>query len=352
MNSPAPAAGLEIERLTVRVADFELREATLSVQPGRTLALIGPSGAGKTVLLETVAGFRTPHAGTVRLDGRDLAHLPPEDRHIGFVFQEYALFPHLTVLENVRFGLRARGVPDTGIARAALRQLGIENLATRRPGTLSGGERQRVAVARVLATAPRLMLLDEPLSAVDAPTRDELREELRGVLTALGAPAIYVTHDQAEALAVADDLAVIIDGAVRQAGPALDVFARPVDTAVARFLGMHVLSQAERSGARCVRVGRALLEVGMPLPADAFAVCYRPDDVELALPDGEPCGTNTFDCRITRITPAGPCDSITVEGAITLSALVLRRTRIALGLAVGMTVRVTLPPAAIRAIPA
>jgi ABC-type Fe3+/spermidine/putrescine transport system ATPase subunit len=350
LSDPEPAGGLEIERLTVRVAGFELRHATMSVRPGRTLALVGPSGAGKTVLLETIAGFRAPHAGSIRLDGTDLAQLPPEDRHIGFVFQDYALFPHLTVLENVRFGLRARGIADTGIARAALNQLGIDHLVQRRPGTLSGGERQRVAVARVLATAPRLLLLDEPLSAVDAPTRDELREELRAVLADLAVPAIYVTHDQAEALAIADDLAVMIAGAVRQTGPVLDVFTRPTEVAVARFLGMQTLPHADRRGRQCVLVGSAPLAVGAPLPNEPFSLCYRPEDVELAAPEGPPA-VNAFDLRIRRITPAGACDSIILDGAVSLCAVTLRRTRIALGLEVGATTRATLPRSALHAIP-
>ncbi|HYM14088.1 MAG TPA: ABC transporter ATP-binding protein [Dehalococcoidia bacterium] len=349
MSQPAHGNGLEIEGLTARVGEFTLRHAALSVRPGRTLALVGPSGAGKTVLLEMIAGFRAPDAGRIRLDGIDLAGKPPEDREIGFVFQDYALFPHLTVLENVRFGLRARGIADGGAARGALSQLGIEHLAQRRPGTLSGGERQRVAVARVLAASPRLLLLDEPLSAVDAPTRDDLREELRTVLSGSGVPAIYVTHDQAEALAIADDLAVLIGGALRQSGPAMDVFTKPVDATVARFLGMEMMADAGRAGSDRARVGGAVLVLGGPLPDTAFVLCYRPEDVELA-PPGGPCAVNAFDLRVTRITPAGPCDRLTMDGVLRLTAIMLRRTRIALRLEVDSAVRATVPPSALHAI--
>ncbi|MHB8514516.1 MAG: ABC transporter ATP-binding protein [Dehalococcoidia bacterium] len=341
--------GLQIDRLTARAGSFQLREATLAVGAGRTLALLGPSGAGKTLLLEAIAGFRAARGGTIRLDGVDMGHLPPEQRRIGLVFQDYALFPHLSVAENVRFGLRARGLRDVAAADAALGHLGIARLARRRPTTLSGGERQRVAVARALATSPRLVLLDEPLSAIDAPTRDELRDVLRRVLKELAVPAIYVTHDQAEALAIGDDLAVIMDGVIRQIGAASEVFTRPADADVARFIGMEVLDDASCDAAGDVRVRGHRLRAETPAPLSGrVSLCYRPEDVELSLPLGPCPEDNAFDLRVGIVTPAGPCERVVLDGVLPLTSLVMRRTRVELALHEGMTVRATLPAAAIH----
>ena len=344
-------SGLQIDRLSVRAGSFQLREATLAVGSGRTLALLGPSGAGKTLLLEAIAGFRAARGGAVRLDGSDIVGLPPEQRGVGLVFQDYALFPHLSVLENVRFGLRARGMRDVAGADAALGHLGIAHLGRRRTATLSGGERQRVAVARALATSPRLLLLDEPLSAIDAPTRDELRDVLRRVLKELGVPAIYVTHDQAEALAIGDDLAVIMDGVVRQAGAAGEVFARPADVDVARFLGMEVLHAGRYDASGQVGVqGQRLCVATAGEPGAPASLCYRPEDVEMDLPLG-PCPQgNAFDLRVALISPAGPCERIVLDGALPLTSLVMRRRRVELALTAGMTVRATLPPSAIHVV--
>jgi thiamine transport system ATP-binding protein len=223
------------ERFVV-AADFEVRD-------GETLVLLGPSGSGKTLLLETVAGFHD-HEGSVRADGRDLTDVPPERRGFGFVFQDYALFPHMSVRENVRFGEPYR--PDHRDADGLLDALDVAGLADRYPETLSGGERQRVALARSLYTSPRTMLLDEPLSALDAPTRRSLRADVADALADV--TALYVTHDRTTARALADRIAVMNDGRIRQLGPPEDVFERPTSPFVARFTGANVVSFARKGG--------------------------------------------------------------------------------------------------------
>jgi len=213
---------------------------SLELAPGETLALLGPSGSGKSTVLKIVAGLEPPDRGRVHLFGRDVTRLPPERRGVGMVFQSYALFPHLTVAQNVAFGLVERRWPREAIekrVRELLERTGLAPHAGKRPAELSGGERQRVALARALAPRPRLLLLDEPLAALDLRLREELLFLLRRVLREEGPAALYVTHDQAEAFALADRVLVLREGRRVQEGPPREVYARPRDAWTARFLG-------------------------------------------------------------------------------------------------------------------
>ncbi|QDX40464.1 ABC transporter ATP-binding protein [Salarchaeum sp. JOR-1] len=241
--------------------------ADLAVADGETLILLGPSGSGKTLLLELVAGFHD-HDGIVELGGTDVTDRRPEDRGFGFVFQNYALFPHLTPRENVAFGTEYHD--DARDPDDLLAQFGVSDLADRSVTTLSGGERQRVALARALAVRPNAFLLDEPLSALDAPTRDQLRAELLDVLD--GETAVYVTHDRTTARALADRVAVIADGRVRQVGSVADVFDRPDSPFVARFTGANCVPPSIIPAARCET-------------ADADRVAFRPEHVTLGSGD-------------------------------------------------------------------
>ncbi|MFC4358080.1 ABC transporter ATP-binding protein [Halobium salinum] len=226
-------------RFTAPGAEPFVVDAALDADAGETLVVLGPSGSGKTLLLEAVAGFHSCE-GRVAVDGRDVSDLPPEARNFGFVFQDYALFPHMTVAENVRFGERYLDDGAEVDARSLLDSLGVADLADRYPPTLSGGERQRVALARSLAVAPDAFLLDEPLSALDAPTRAALRGDLADTLA--DRTAVYVTHDRTTARALADRVAVMHDGQVVQHGTPDDVFERPASPFVARFTGSNVVA--------------------------------------------------------------------------------------------------------------
>jgi putative spermidine/putrescine transport system ATP-binding protein len=237
--------------------------ADLSVETGDTFVILGPSGSGKTLLLESIAGFHD-HEGSVRLDGRDLTDVPPERRDFGFVFQDYALFPHMTARENVAFG--ARYHPEVRDPDELLERLGVDHLAHRRPGTLSGGERQRVALARALAIRPDALLLDEPLSALDVPTRQALRDDLADAIDDV--TAVYVTHNRTTARALADEIAVMRDGRVVQTGSPDEVFRNPASPFVARFVGANVLPVAA-------------LGTNGETPADATVAAVRPEHVEL-----------------------------------------------------------------------
>ncbi|MDE3112842.1 MAG: ABC transporter ATP-binding protein [Chloroflexota bacterium] len=339
--------GLEIRGLHAHAGAFRLRDVDVTVPPGRVLIVLGPSGAGKTVMLETIAGFRRPMAGTISLAARPIAGRPPEERRIGVVFQHYALFPHLTVEENVRFGPRAAGRDDPLAARATLERVGIAHLAGRKPGTLSGGERQRVAVARALAIGPQLLLLDEPLSALDAPTRDELRSGLRDLLHGLGIPAVYVTHDQSEASLIGDDVAVLMDGRIRQIGPAAEVLDRPVELPVARFLGLRSLG-AVRVEDGCAVVGPPERTLRAPAGVEGPAVaCYRPSEVELASAAAARA-ENSFEAIVDAVHAQGDVTRVEIGGPLPITAVTLPRVARDLGLAAGARVAVTLPPSAIR----
>jgi molybdate transport system ATP-binding protein len=221
-------------------------ELTLALDVERTVALVGPSGAGKSSVLRVVAGLARPARGHVRLDGEDWTDLPPERRRAGLVFQDYALFPHLDVLGNVSYGGRER-------AHELLVRLQIAHLARVRPGELSGGERQRVALARALARDPAVLLLDEPLSALDAHTKSEVRHELADLLRELRLPTLLVTHDYEDAASLADEVGVLVDGTLRQLGPPAELVARPKDGFVAAFTGANLL-HGDARGARGMTV--------------------------------------------------------------------------------------------------
>jgi ABC-type Fe3+/spermidine/putrescine transport system ATPase subunit len=224
---------------TAEGADAFTVDATLDVDRGESLVVLGPSGSGKTLLLETVAGFHD-HDGTVTFDGARVGDRPPERRGFGFVFQDYALFPHMSVRENVRYGTRYHD--DTRDADELLAELGVGDLADRYPPTLSGGEKQRVALARSLAIRPSVLLLDEPLAALDVPTRRKLRDDLCDVLDTV--TAVYVTHNRTTARAIGDRIAVMDDGEVVQRGTPEAVFERPASPMVAAFTGANVIDLA------------------------------------------------------------------------------------------------------------
>ena len=233
---------LKIEDVTVRFdGKPALDGVSLEIGDGEVVTVLGPSGSGKSTLLRVIAGLQRPDAGRVLLDGRDLAGTPPHRRGIGLVFQDHALFPHRDVWGNVVFGLRMRGDPGAQIdtrAREVLELVGLQGFERRSVVTLSGGEQQRVALARALAPEPRVLLLDEPLGSLDRRLRDRLLEDLGELFEALGVTALYVTHDQAEAFALGDRVAVMREGRVVQVGTPDELWAGPGDDDVARFLGL------------------------------------------------------------------------------------------------------------------
>ena len=243
---------LAVENVTVRFdGKAALAGASLEVAAGETVTVLGPSGSGKTTLLRVIAGLQTPDEGRVVLDGRDLAAVPPHRRSVGLVFQDHALFPHRDVFGNVAFGLRMRDEPAAAVTRRVselLELVGLSGYEHRSVATLSGGEQQRVALARALAPAPRMLLLDEPLGSLDRRLRDRLLDDLAQLFAELRLTALYVTHDQTEAFALGDRVAVMREGRVVQIDTPDALWSRPLDADVARFLGI-----ANVTGGRMIR---------------------------------------------------------------------------------------------------
>ena len=287
---------LEIAGVTKRFRRaVVLDDLSLSVGEGEFLSLLGPSGCGKTTLLRILAGLLAPDAGRVRLAGRDLSAVAPHRRNVGVVFQNYALFPHLTVTENVAFGLRARGRPKAEIVPAVARLLDmvrLSHLAGRAIGQLSGGQQQRVAMARALATKPDLILLDEPLSALDRKLRETMQVELRQLLRELGMTAIFVTHDQEEALALSDRIAVMNAGRIEQLDTPRAVYARPTTPFVLDFVGQSTvipgIVRDSEGGLLLVETASGPIRVpGSFMPRSRVLVAVRPERI-VPLPAADP----------------------------------------------------------------
>jgi ABC-type Fe3+/spermidine/putrescine transport system ATPase subunit len=240
---------VELDRVTKRFGDVvAVRELSLAIAPGEFFTLLGPSGCGKTTTLRIVAGFEAPTAGRVLIDGEEMVDRPPHRRPTNTVFQSYALFPHLTVEDNVAYGLRRKKVPREEIARrvrAELDRVGLAAEARRRPSQLSGGQQQRVALARALVNLPKVLLLDEPLGALDLKLRKGLQVELKRIQREVGITFVYVTHDQEEALTMSDRIAVMDDGRIEQIGSPEDVYERPATPFVAGFIGVSNLLPAD-----------------------------------------------------------------------------------------------------------
>ena len=319
-----------------------LTGVTLDVEPGSLTCVLGPSGSGKTSLLRIIAGSLQPDAGDVRLDGTPILALPPEARDIGMVFQSYALFPHLSALDNVAFGLRARGVKTSErrrAAMAALAQVGLtEAEAHRRPSALSGGQQQRVALARALVVRPRLLLLDEPLANLDRHLRDRLREELRALHAGSGTTTLLVTHDQTEAFALASHIALLVRGHVIAHDTPEALYARPPCPFVARFLGEANLYRAEAVDGDAVRVSGATLRCDRPVRAGQ-ALLVRPESIVL--------GTGELSATITAVRFDGADRIVTLTGSLPARA----RVRGDLPLSPGATVSMFIPPSAIWPLP-
>ena len=222
---------------------------TFCAEPGTFVVLLGPSGCGKSTTLRLIAGLDTPTTGTIRIGDRDVTHLPPAERGIAMVFQSYALFPHLTVAENIVFGLRVRKVPDreAKLARVAS-LLGLEGLLARKPSQLSGGQQQRVALGRAIIAEAPVCLMDEPLSNLDAQLRGEMRREIRGLQRRLGITMVYVTHDQTEAMTMADQVVLLRNGRIEQVGTPEELYARPATAFTASFIGAPPMNLMSRNG--------------------------------------------------------------------------------------------------------
>jgi thiamine transport system ATP-binding protein len=326
---------LEIRGATIAYAGVPaVDDVDLAVPDGEVLALLGPSGCGKSTLLRAIAGLEPLAAGQILWDGADLARVPVHHRGFGLMFQDGVLFPHRDVAGNIGYGLQRAGLDRVKIAARVgelLELVGLPGYGARRVATLSGGEAQRVALARALAPRPRLLLLDEPLAALDRTLRERLLTDLRHVLTSTGTTAVFVTHDQGEAFAVADRLAVMRSGSVRQVGPAAQIWQYPADAWVAGFVGYSTLLDAAAAAA-----------IGAPLPGPGEALGLRPGALQL-----DPAGPLTARVVLASPSPGGLLLTVRIE----LVGLVQAVGAADQVVAVGNTVRLRLDPAATAIVP-
>ncbi len=362
MNAP-PLIALDVERsfregATVRAA------LELPADSAPVTVLFGPSGAGKTTVLRCLAGLDRPQRGFIRFRGEtwfDASRhrfVPPQRRGIGLLSQDYALFPHLSVAENIGFGLAraTRAEREARVAEVA-RFLRSEDLRERAPQRCSGGERQRVALARALAPRPRLLLLDEPLSALDGPTREALRGELRSLLVRSGVPSVVVTHERIEALALGDRLVVLAGGKVRQVGPVHEVFSAPVDLATAQVVGTENVAPARvlsrEGGLVVLELGAARLVARDPgaLPEDVYA-CVRAEDVILQPEPGQRTSArNELAGVVCALSHEGALARVTVDCGFQLVALATAQSAEELGLAPGRRVVALVKAPSVRLVP-
>ena len=324
---------VELRQVTKRFGTHEaLKDASFAINAGEFMTFLGPSGCGKTTCLRLISGLDTPTSGRILIDGKDITFDPPYRRDVNQVFQNYALFPHLTIYENIAFGLRMKRIASADITcrvERVVQMTALGDFVGRKPAQLSGGQRQRVALARAIICEPKVLLLDEPLSALDAKLRTQMRLELKQLQKQLGITFIYVTHDQEEALTMSDRVAVINDGRVEQIGTVNEIYYKPATRFVASFIGETNIVEAQilasDSGMlRCRLKGGLELHVRQPefRPTGNGLLSLRQEKIRLHR--SNPGGINSFPCRVSMEIFKGAVDELTlsVQGDLTLGTVI------------------------------
>jgi len=335
---------LVLKSLSKSWREFQIRDVNLEVRRGEYFVVMGPTGAGKTLLLQLIAGIHYPDSGKIILDGIDVTHLPPERRSIGYVPQNYALFPHMSVKDNIGYGLRIRGYPKDEVERRVRElsnKLRIDHLLERRVSTLSGGEQQRVALARALIIEPKILLLDEPLSALDPETREEIRDYLKEIRRMLGFTAIHVTHDFIEAVDLGDRMAAMFNGEILQVGEPMEIITNPRNELIASFTGAKNLFKGEvvaRRGELAeidlggVRVYAATRRSGKVM------VAIRPENIVILLEKARISARNVLEGVIEEISEKPPYISLKIDAGLPFTVYLTRNALEDLNLRVGKRV--------------
>jgi molybdate/tungstate transport system ATP-binding protein len=338
---------IEFDHVSLKLGQFSLADVCLNIDQGDYYFILGPSGAGKTVILEAIAGLHAPDRGRVMIRGEDATLKPPEKRGISLVYQDYSLFPHMTVSENIAFGLRLRRLPRHEISSRVdglLDRFGLTHLSSRHPATMSGGEQQRVAIARAIAVEPDILLLDEPMSALDPITKDRVIEDLRSLHSEQDLTIVQVTHARGEAMRLANRVAVIIDGKLVAESDADGIFNTPRTREIAQFVGIENILDGvvteNRNRIATVDIDGCLITAISPFEKGMnVSVCVRAEDIVLSLHHPEDVSTrNVFEGIISGFVPLGPVVRISIDGDLPLVATVIRDTVEALGLVVGKKV--------------
>ncbi len=342
---------IEIEHIRVDFPGFCLQDINLSVEKGDFFILIGPTGAGKTILLEALMGLVPVKSGKIWINGINVTDLPPEERRIGIVYQDYALFPHLTVLENIKYGLRYNNVKRVEAEKrldSLLDQLNLNSLKNRPPKNLSGGEKQRVALARALVVNPSVLLLDEPLSALDPNFREEIQMEMKRLHMNTGSTFLMVTHDFSEVLSLGRHAAVINEGRIEQVGRPSDIFQRPDSLFVAQFVGMRNLFPATINGDKAMLDGLEL-KLEAALKGDKAFIAIRSEDIMVMKEEIAGVGTNIFRGRILGVADRGPYCEISVRtGKIIFKASITKGHLFEMDLSEAEEIYIAIRPSAIH----
>ena len=322
--------GLKLENISKSWSEFKLKNIDLAIEDGDYFIILGPTGAGKTLLLETIMGFHKPDEGRILLNGNDVTNAPPEKRNIGYVSQNCVLFPHMTVRQNVEFSLKMKGVVKTERNQKVdqlLKFAALNSMAHRRPATLSGGEKQKVALMRALAAEPQVIVLDEPLTAIDLETAREIKNELKRVHLS-GKTVIHVTHNQIEGFSLGSKMAILNSGEIVQTGKPKEIFAKPRSTFVARFLGYENVFKAkllkQQGPLSFVKVEGVTLKIAGKIDSSECTIAVRPEDIVVDLAPIKNDALNVLKGTITEFVDQGPTVLITVDAALTMKVIMVK----------------------------
>ncbi|HWR25408.1 MAG TPA: ATP-binding cassette domain-containing protein [Methanosarcina sp.] len=322
---------IKIESVSRKWKNFALNELSLKIESGEYFVILGPTGAGKTLLLELIAGFHFPDSGRILIEGKDVTDLPPEKHEIVFVYQDYSLFPHMSVRKNIEFGLRMKKIKMPEKVLEIATDLKIAHLLDRHPLTLSGGEQQRVALARAIVTDPKILLLDEPLSALDPRTQESARELLSDLHKNKKLTVLHITHDQTEARIMADRIAVIMDGKLMQVGTPEEIFEKPVDSRVASFVGFENMLKGKVISAELgllrIETEELIIEASGSIDVGSYVYAFlRPENIVLSRTPAQSSIRNSLQGRVTDISILGVLVRVKVDCGVILNALITRQS--------------------------